>query len=170
MFSIPPATLSFWARLDIKPASDGEIAQIAALAPGPLPDDYVSFLKTYGFARWMLTVPDRFRYRKTSGGQEIVKAAAVAHLENPESIERAMKHAWSQQPELGLPCWPQGVLPIAGNAGPGQVLMDVTGSVGAIRYWEPSEDVWGSGANTDLWDVAPDFTSFIAGLVMRDQL
>lgn len=170
MFNIPAATLSFWNRIELKPASDDQIAEVAGFAPGPLPDDYVAFLKTYGFARWMLTVPDRFRYTSDSGGQVVSKVGSIAHLETPESMGRAMAHAWTDQPEMGLPCWPEGVLPLAGNAGPAQVLMDFRGEAPVIRHWEPAEDPWGTGDNTALWHVADSFTDFINGLLMRDQV
>lgn len=170
MFKISAATHAFWERLDIKPASAADIAEIAELAPGPLPDDYVAFLQTYGFARWMLTVPDRFTYCRADGGQEVIKVGSVAHLETPDSIARSMKNAWNDEPELGLPCWPQGVMPVAGNAGPGQVLMNFDPTPATIQYWEPAQDPWGKGDNTQLCDVADTFTDFINGLAMRDQV
>lgn len=170
MFKIPAATRAFWERLELKPASASEIAEIAGLAPGPLPDDYVTFLKTYGFARWMLTVPDRFAYRRADGGQQVIKVGSVAHLETPDSIDRSMKNAWNNEPELGLPCWPQGVMPVAGNAGPGQVLMNFDTKPVNIQYWEPAQDPWGKGSNTELCAVADTFRDFINGLVMRDEI
>ena len=151
MFTIPPVTLSFWQRLDLQPASSEQIRHISDLAPGPLPEEYQSFLETYGFARWMLTMPDRFTYSREEGGQTIAKTGSLAHLETPESIARAMQHAWQEDADLGLPCWPRGVMPVAGNAGPGQVLMDFRRQPGTILYWEPRDDPWGQGDNTALW-------------------
>jgi hypothetical protein len=170
MFSIPDATQAFWSRLGLKPASEAQIIEVAGLAPGALPDDYVAFLKVHGFARWMLTVPDRFRYRQSLAGQGIERVGSITHLENPESLRRAAENAWTDQPEVGLPCWPRGVMPVAGNAGYGQILMDFTETPGAILYWEPSEYPWGEGSNTKLWRIAPNFTYFINGLLMRDQI
>ena len=142
MFKIPPATLSFWNRLNIAPATEAQIAEVRDLAPGPLPDDYVAFLQTYGFCRWMLIIPDRFEFERSVAGQSESRTGSVAHLETPESIARAMKHAWSDQPEMGLPCWPQGVMPVAGNAGADQVLMDFGETPGAILFWTASDDPW----------------------------
>lgn len=169
MFKIPQATFDFWKRVDLMPATDAQIAEIAAVAPGPLPEDYVAFLRSYGFARWMLTVPDRFHYTRHGAGQDVTKVGSIAHLETPESIGRAMKHAWTDDPALGLPCWPKGVMPIAGNAGPGQILMQFDTAPGAIMYWEPADDAWGTGDNTQLCTVAANFTDFINGLLTRAQ-
>jgi len=167
VFEIPAATLSFWNRLNLAPATEDQIAAISQQAPGALPGDYVAFLRTYGFVRWMLTVPDQFTYvRRSAGGQE-ERSTSVAHLETPESIARKMTHAWSDQPELGLPCWPEGVMPLAGNAGADQVLFDFRGDAPSIAFWQGSGDVWGYGANTELWQVAPSFADFIQSLRPR---
>lgn len=159
--------MAFWKRLGTVPATEDDVARITALSLGSLPRDYVEFLRTYGFVRWMLTVPDRFVYHHSAADVETTGTGSVGHLETPDSIARAMSHAWESQPELGLPRWPRGVMPIAGNAGPGQVLMDLETGAGAIRYWVPSQEIWGTGTNIALATVADTFTDFVQKLRLK---
>lgn len=114
----------------------------------------------------MLTIPDRFEYRLNEGGQETVKEGSITHLWPVEMISRMMEFGRVDDPENGLPQYPENMFPIGGTAGQDMILLELSPQKGRIWYWPEREDAWGRGDNKTLGYVAGSFTDFINNLRM----
>lgn len=136
-FDLPAVTLALWAASGAMPATESEIAAIAALSGAELPADYVAFLRMYGFVSWSDEVPARFD--STLGGgtvSELLRVQNMAYV-MPDQV-------------------PEGFLPVAGEYGGHDLLL--------MRMSPPVGEIWHLNDSAEIARVAPDFTTFVEGL------
>ncbi|WP_308915781.1 SMI1/KNR4 family protein [Jannaschia sp. LMIT008] len=135
--SLSAATLALWAAAGVTPATQAEVARIAAAAGAPLAPNYVTFLKTYGFPAW----PEG----SDSGFVSDLGPGTILAMLDPASVERSQAFV------------PADHLPVASDySGHGFVT---------LRLREPdSGSVWYVGDEGDPGWIAPDFASFLTGL------
>lgn len=139
-FDLPAATLAVWAAAGTPPATEAEVAAIAALAEGPLPEAYADLLTNYGFVDFA-EVPQN-RFDSPRGGDALGRmlgAGDIAFILESPDFDFA-----------------KGVLPILDDAsGHGLVLIRTAPPAGAILH---------SYDGAPPVEIAPDLPSFLAGL------
>lgn len=164
MVEVSPVTLADWQEYGEPPATEADVAEVRRLAGAPLPDDYLDFLSRYGFASWDDALPAWFSYAVRQGDAVVEQTSALTHLQSPSSIASLLQHAWSDDPASGFPVAPSTMFPFAGTAGQDLILLNLAPERGIWFLPEGREDPWGTGDNTQLGYIAPDFTTFIDGL------
>jgi hypothetical protein len=171
MIRIPVETLAYWQSREgeFKVAPPDILAAVSLLGKGLLPQDYLSFIKTYGFVPWEYTIPDSFETRKDEGGQTIVRNRSISHLWSNKSIARMLENIWIDDTANGYPMLPTGVFPIGGTLGQDLILMELEPTNGRIWYWAFNNAAWGKPGNQTLEFVADSFTDFINNLRMGPQ-
>lgn len=120
--------------------TDQKLQEIAAIAGGPLPEDYVRYVRQYGFRSWEDGEPSRF-----DGGD-------ISVLLIPDWIRNMEEYA--EFPEG------QQVLPVAGDySGHGTLFLEIAPVAG---------QVWFRSDLDDPIVVADSFSAFIEGLHHRE--
>lgn len=165
MFQIPEAMHSYWEEQARPKATAADIARIERLFGTALPAPYVEFISSYGFVVFD-DVPGMrclFDFVVKSPEGEWTDEGDIAFFHKPERMLMAYENLAEPRPEDPecFPKFPAHFLPIANDAGQGQILLEFGEHPGRVWYWRENEWAWGVEDNTWLGFVADDFESFI---------
>ena len=158
-FSPPAATLAYWRRTGMSPATDAEIALLEKRLGAKAPPSYVEFMKTFGRVEFSFDIDCEFTYVYGEPGRQERQTQVVGHIKKPE---RALRYyeGWQNDDEVSLP---PHLLPFAMDLGQGELLIEFGQPTERIFYWDFDNHDWGSGV-TKLGFVANDMYEFISSL------
>ena len=80
-FVIDEVTRGHWERTEQAAATESELAELRTLASDELPEDYIAFLRRYGFATWPEAGARTYRFPGGTG--------TLAGISRPQRVERA---------------------------------------------------------------------------------
>jgi hypothetical protein len=158
-FTPPPATLEYWRRTGLTPATDAEIALLEGRLGGKAPASYVEFMKEFGSVEFSFDIDCEFTYVYEEAGRQERLTQVVGHIKEPE---RALRYYEGLQNDAEVDLPPH-LLPFAMDRSQGELLIEFGQPTERIFYWDFDNHDWGSGV-TRLGFVAKDMVDFINNL------
>lgn len=165
MFNIPDIMLSHWEEQGEPKATADDIARIEAAVGSTLPLPYIEFVTRYGFVVFedIPGMKDAFPYTISADGEEGLRQGDISFFHEPSDLIQIYKYSTTaaSAEDDTRPLFPANFVPVASNAGQGQILVEIGEHAGRVWYWTEKEWAWGMEDNTWLGFVADDFYKFI---------
>ena len=165
MFNIPEVMRSHWENQGMPKATAEDMACIEATIGSRLPSPYVEFVTQFGFVVFedIPGMRDAFHYTVTFDGEEEKRQGDISFFHEPGELIQVHKYSTTAESEEDdmRPLFPAHFVPIASDAGQGEILLELGDHAGRVWYWTEKEWAWGMGDNTWLGFVADDFYEFI---------
>ena len=165
MFQIPEAMQVHWIKRSKPKASATDITRIELKIGYTLPAPYVEFITKFGFVVFD-DVPGMncmFDYSIIFPDRRETHEADIAFFEPTDKLSMAYETLTTKEfkDDLDFPKFPKNYLPIASDAGQGQILLELGEHAGRVWYWPFNEWAWGTEDNSWLGFVADNFYDFI---------
>jgi len=168
MFNITEGMANAWKKRAAPLATPNDIALIENNIGTRLPGDYVAFVTQYGFVEFGRDAERRFlfSYVIEQDGQRITRQRQVQFMFAPDKLITRWRYMTTADDpgDETRPSIPSGFVPVAGDAGFGAVLLDISHKPGQVWFWPEDNDRWGLGNNVALGFVADTFEDFINSL------
>ena len=154
-----------WIKRNKPKASATDIIQIESKIGYTLSEPYVEFITNFGFVVFD-DVPGMncmFDYSIIFPDRTETHEADIAFFEQTDGLIMAYEILTTKEfkDDQDFPKFPKTYLPIASDAGQGQILLELGEHAGRVWYWPFNEWAWGTEDNTWLGFVADDFYGFI---------
>ena len=165
MFQIPEAMQTHWIKRGKPKASATDIMRIESKIGATLPAPYVEFITKFGFVVFD-DVPGMyclFDYIIIFPDRKEIHEADIAFFDQTDRLITAYETLTRKEfiDDEDFPKFPANYLPVASDAGQGQILLELGENAGRVWYWPYNDWAWGTEDNTWLGFVANDFYEFI---------
>jgi hypothetical protein len=157
-FEPPLATLEYWRRTGMRPATDADIALLEKRLGAKAPPSYVEFMKTFGSVEFSDDFECQFSYIYDDAPEKR-RTRLVGFIKTPEKALRYYE-GLREDDDVSLP---PHLLPFAMDQSQGELLIEFGKPTERIFYWNFDAHDRGSGV-TKLGFVANDMYEFISSL------
>jgi hypothetical protein len=164
LFHVPQPLVDYWSRKNKPKATDADIEALERYVGEPLPTPYTTFLRDYGYVVFPVHGPDSFDTAFEERSQRVIRRGSIAFVRAAGKVIRAHERLPRDDPQAGFPLFPANHLPVGGDAGQSQILLELHPSTGRVWFWPERAERWGEPGNRSLGYVAPDFAAFVNGL------